>query len=155
MQGHQSGRFGDRRSTRLPKYNYASRGMYFVTVCARDMECLFGYVGDDGRVTLSEWGQVVEECWRAIPEHFPDVTLDRWITMPNHLHGIVIVRGSDQGDACVAPTNVRSAAASSVRSVAPANVGSGAHGARRGLLGAIVGSFKSAATKQIRDGRNA
>ena len=63
--------------------------MYFVTVCARNMECVFGSVGSNGKVTLSEWGHVVEACWLAIPEHSPGSALDQWVTMPNHLHGIV------------------------------------------------------------------
>ena len=109
MQGHRSGAVGERRSSRLPKHDYTSSLMYFVTVCACNMECVFGSVGSDGKVTLSEWGHVVEACWLAIPEHFPGSALDQWVTMPNHLHGIVATEAltvNARGDACVAPTNV-------------------------------------------------
>jgi len=125
VQGHQSGRaFGDRRSSRLPKYDYASRGPYFVTICARNMECVFGVVGSDGQMTLNEWGHVAESCWLAIPEHFPGIALDMRITMPNHLHGILAV------DAWTQKSQSR---------------------IRRPSLGMIVGSIKAAVTRRIRE----
>jgi putative transposase len=65
-----------RSSTRLAKYDYTCREPYFVTICARNMDWLLVSVGSDGEVTLSEWGRVVEECWLAIPEHFPNAALD-------------------------------------------------------------------------------
>ena len=34
---------------------------------------------------------IVEDCWRAIPGHFPNTDIDEYIVMPNHIHGIVIV----------------------------------------------------------------
>ena len=108
-----------------------------MTVCAHNMECLFGSVGSDGQVTLNEHGQAVHACWLAIPEHFPTVAIDASVTMPNHLHGILILRDANEGDACVAPTNV----------------GSGARGPRRRSIGVIVGSFKSAVTKRINEMR--
>ncbi|WP_235590241.1 transposase [Nitrosomonas ureae] len=40
-------------------------------------------------------GQIVEKCWGAIPEHFPQVTLDEFVIMPNHVHGIIIINGTN------------------------------------------------------------
>jgi len=81
-----------RRSIRLKEYDYGSPGAYFVTVCARRGTCPFGRtVG--GRMHLSTWGEIVRQCWTAIPEHFPHTRLDAFCVMPNHLHGITwIVR---------------------------------------------------------------
>lgn len=36
-------------------------------------------------------GQVVEECWRALPLHYPQIELDSFVVMPNHVHGIVLI----------------------------------------------------------------
>jgi putative transposase len=141
------GGFGERRSTRLPKYDYASRGTYFVTVCARNMECVFGSVGSDSQVTLSDWGHVVETCWLAIPEHFPGIALDARVTMPNHLHGIVVVEAATTvGARATHASQTRARHASPLRttlSVRPRAI--------RRSLGVIVGSFKSAVTKRIRE----
>ena len=71
-----------RRSIRLRGYDYASPGAYFVTMVTHDRECLFG--NDIFR-------RVAEYNWRALSRHFPNVILDEWIVMPNHIHGIVII----------------------------------------------------------------
>jgi putative transposase len=77
-----------RRSIRLPGYDYAQAGAYFVTINTHNRECLFGAVVN-GEMVLSRFGQVAAEYWGAIPHHFPHVELDAWVVMPNHIHGIV------------------------------------------------------------------
>lgn len=81
-----------RRSVRLKGYDYSQVGAYFVTVVAYCRECRFGEVSD-GEMRLSGEGEVVENCWRDIPQHFPNAVLDQWVVMPNHLHGIIIIPG--------------------------------------------------------------
>ncbi len=46
-------------------------------------------------MVLNTAGQIVEKCWCAIPEHFPQVTLDEFVVMPNHVHGIITVGAND------------------------------------------------------------
>jgi REP element-mobilizing transposase RayT len=77
-----------RKSPRLRAYDYASLGVYFVTACARDRECLFGDVVKN-EVQLSEVGRIVEKSWSEIPAHSAGVTTDAFVVMPNHIHGIV------------------------------------------------------------------
>jgi putative transposase len=80
-----------RRSIRLNEYDYSQPGMYFITVCTLGRKNLLGEVVSK-EVELSEIGKIVEKCWLDIPEHFPNVQLDRHVVMPNHLHGIVFLR---------------------------------------------------------------
>lgn len=117
-----------RRSTRLQAYDYAQAGAYFVTICAR--ACLFGEISNNTMQT-NQLGQIVEECWAAIPSHFPDVELDVFCLMPNHFHGIIVI-------------SVGATHASPLQRPGPSSRS----------LGAIVGSFKSAATKRIRELKN-
>jgi putative transposase len=44
------------------------------------------------KMQLNALGVIAEECWRAIPEHFPNVELGAYMIMPNHVHGIIIIR---------------------------------------------------------------
>ena len=46
---------------------------------------------------LSEIGQLVENFWRSISEHFPFVKLDAFVVMPNHIHGILVIDKPDDG----------------------------------------------------------
>ena len=84
-----------RRSVRLPGFDYSSPGAYFVTVCTRDRACVFGEVINEA-VEPSLLGQRTIPCWEAIPDHFPHVELDAWILMPNHIHGILILKEGDR-----------------------------------------------------------
>jgi len=79
-----------RRSVRIKNYDYAQDGYYFVTICAKNkIEC-FGKI-INGKMILNEIGKKANQCWLEIPKHFPDVSLDEHIIMPNHLHGIIAI----------------------------------------------------------------
>jgi len=82
--------FGPRRSIRLPGFHYAQAGAYFLTICSYQKQCFFGHVRDNS-VALTALGQLVTECWLAIPVHFPHAEVPVHVVMPNHLHGIVIL----------------------------------------------------------------
>jgi putative transposase len=70
---------------------YAQAGAYFVTLCSQNRECLFGKV-ENGKVILTETGLVVARCWEWLAEQYASyVSLDEWVVMPNHLHGIIIL----------------------------------------------------------------
>ena len=83
-----------RRSIRLPGYDYASPGAYFVTICTPQGELLFGDVVD-GDVALNESGQSACEEWLASEQIRQEIELDAFVIMPNHLHGIVWIRETD------------------------------------------------------------
>ncbi len=125
-----------RRSIRLRGYDYAHAAAYFVTICTADRACLFGEVVDDV-MRLNVAGQLVEQVWGAIPSHFPQVAVDEFVVMPNHVHGVIVFDGQ-------APTDV------GAQHAAPLP---GSPNVRSGSLGAVVRSFKSAATKRINEHR--
>ena len=78
----------NRRSIRLPGYDYASAGWYFVTICCHKRQNLFGEI-QQGEMVLNAAGEMVEECWFNIPKHFPNAELHEFVVMPNHVHGII------------------------------------------------------------------
>ena len=80
-----------RKSNRLHAFDYASAAEYFVTICTEDRECHFGEI-KSGKMRLSHIGQIARKCWADIPDHFPNVELDEYEVMPNHMHGIVRVK---------------------------------------------------------------
>ena len=79
-----------RRPLRLREYDYASAGAYFVTVCTRNRECLFGdVVGEE--VVLNAYDHIVVSCWNELPVHYLHCVVDTFVVMPNHVHGIVFL----------------------------------------------------------------
>lgn len=83
---------GNRKAIRLKNYDYTQQGAYYVTVCVHDRKCIFGDVQDDEMV-LSDMGKIAEFTWMDLSRHNTNIKLDKFIVMPNHLHGIIkIVR---------------------------------------------------------------
>lgn len=80
------------KTTRLAQYDYAQHAAYFVTLCCHHREQLLGEIVD-GRVRHSRIGELAANCWVLIPQHFPFVTVDETVIMPNHLHGILLLEG--------------------------------------------------------------
>ena len=80
-----------RRSIRLADYDYTQPGAYFVTACIQGRECSLGGVRG-GEVDLSLYGEIVQRAWDTLPDHYPHVELDAFIIMPNHVHGIIMLK---------------------------------------------------------------
>jgi REP element-mobilizing transposase RayT len=79
-----------RRSIRLPEYDYAFWGSFFVTICTHNREFLFGDV-IGGEMQLNGCGRIVAEEWRRSGELRGELTLGAFIVMPNHVHGIMTI----------------------------------------------------------------
>ena len=86
-----------RHSVRLYEFDYPSPGYYFVTICTYNRKCTLGRVMED-TVLLSGRGQIAYSKWRGIPEYFPFVAIDRYVVMPNHVHGILQIQDSESAD---------------------------------------------------------
>jgi putative transposase len=120
-------------SARKRHWDYSSPGCYFVTICTKGKKVHFGRVLD-GAVKLSSIGHYAAACWREIPVHHPGVTIDEFIIMPNHIHGIVIISGPERLPELHKRGEIRRT--QELSAVHP----------KSGSLGAVVGSFKVAVT---------
>ena len=81
-----------RQSIRLKDYDYSQAGVYFLTICVKDKQCFFGEIINDEMV-FNDIGKIAEKFWRDIPVHYPNIELDEFIIMPNHIHGILVIVG--------------------------------------------------------------
>lgn len=126
-----------RRSLRLQGYDYSQAGAYFVTICTHNRACLFGEVVD-GEMRLNETGRMVASALQAISDHFPQVDVDAFVVMPNHVHGIIVINGV--GAQFIAPnTHETDAAAINLGAIN-----------RAPTLGDMVRAFKARSTRDIR-----
>ncbi|NQT49923.1 hypothetical protein HQ571_04475 [Candidatus Kuenenbacteria bacterium] len=88
----------NRQSIRLPGFDYAQSGFYFVTICAKERgHHDFGKIVD-GEMRLSEIGNVTNKCWLEIPKHYPNAQLWEYVVMPNHVHGIIRICSDNKQD---------------------------------------------------------
>ena len=79
-----------RQSVRIEGYDYSRAGAYFVTICTRHREVVFGGIVN-GAMILNEFGSVVSYCWRDLPRRFQTIGIDAFVIMPNHVHGIIML----------------------------------------------------------------
>ena len=79
-----------RRSIRLKGYDYSQAGAYFITICTKDRECLFGEIVN-GEIILNDYGKIANDEWEKLPQRFLNFELDVFQVMPNHMHGIIVL----------------------------------------------------------------
>ncbi|HEX2987584.1 MAG TPA: transposase [Chloroflexota bacterium] len=122
-----------RRSIRLRGHDYSQPGAYFVTICTLDGRSLLWEtaVGQSG---LSPCGKIALQCWENIPKHFPLLSLDAYVVMPNHVHGILMISECEPSSPSGGEISPRLSFS----------------GSRRGSIAAIVGAYKSAVSRQTR-----
>ncbi|RPI06596.1 MAG: transposase [Ignavibacteriae bacterium] len=121
-------------STRLKGYDYSHPGDYFATICVRNHECILGDVEQE-IMNLSNVGNIAKKCWEQIPDHFHYVTLDEFIVMPNHIHGIIIINDQRGRDVQL---NVSTKDSSAI--ISP----------KKGTLSVIIRTYKAAVTRECR-----
>jgi putative transposase len=85
-----------RRSIRLKGYDYTEPGAYFVTICTSKREHLFGHIQDE-KMHLNRYGEVIQFNWNNLPKIYPHVQLDEFVIMPDHIHGIIILKNDPVG----------------------------------------------------------
>jgi putative transposase len=97
--------YPNRKSIRLPNYDYSHPGMYFVTICTHQREPILGTI-DAGYMIPTDAGKLVDQIWHALPNRFPNLKTDKFILMPNHVHAIMFLETprSSPGGASPAPT---------------------------------------------------
>lgn len=122
-----------RRSIRIPEYDYSQPGAYYITLLSKNRKPVFGTVDGD-RVRLSIIGKIIREEWLATPYHRPYVELGVFAIMPDHFHAILNLIDQNEGTARRALTTVESFGAPVV-----------------GSLPTIVRAFKAAVTKRVNE----
>jgi putative transposase len=79
-----------RRSIRLSEYDYSQVGAYFITICSHKHECIFGKI-ENGKMQLNDLGKIVYNEWQKNAEIRKNISLDSFVVMPNHIHGIIVI----------------------------------------------------------------
>ena len=116
-------------SARWTGYDYGQSGMYFVTICTQNRIRYFGEIilpsgdWDSAELQPSPQARIAQACWLQISSRFPFVSLDAFVMMPDHLHGLLLFNKPDEQ---TPPLNYQNA-----------------FGPQRGNLAAVIRGFKS------------
>ena len=80
-----------RKPNRIPNFDYSQNYTYFLTICTENKRCILGTIVNCGEgkapaIRLSTEGELVDRAIRTIPDHYPTVSLENYVVMPNHIH---------------------------------------------------------------------
>ena len=80
-----------RKQNRLAKYDYSTPNAYFITICTDNRRNLFWkgvemIIDRPENVPLTDLGRIVQQSIEDIPKHYPMVSVDHHVIMPNHVH---------------------------------------------------------------------
>ena len=98
----------------MKKYDYSQNGVYFVTICAKNHENLFGkivpvVVGAAfcrpqschpplNAPELNEIGQTIKYEVERLSTIYTNATVDKYVIMPNHVHMIISIANNESKD---------------------------------------------------------
>ena len=143
----------NRKSIRLPDYDYSQPGAYFVTICVQGHKCVLGEIVEN-EMQPNQFGEITAAGWKWLEEKFPSVQIDVLCVMPNHVHAIISIVELENN----IPKNA------SRRGGLQSEINHEAHDQRRGVLqnaptesniqkrkplGRLVGAYKTHTTVQI------
>jgi REP element-mobilizing transposase RayT len=155
-----------RKSPRLPGYDYAQPGAYFITICTAHRQHLFGNI-ENGMMICNTLGQIAHQELFNLPSRWHMVDVDTFVVMPNHIHAIILITGTPlAADVSTADAQKRvptgNQGADAQKRVPTGNQGAdaqkrvptGNQGAdaqkRVPTLGQIVGNYKGGVTRLAR-----
>ncbi len=83
--------YANRKRLRLSGWNYSAPGLYFITVCTQERRCFLsdidvGAIHESPAVVLSSAGEIVRQIIESLPERFPEICVEKYVIMPNHIH---------------------------------------------------------------------
>jgi putative transposase len=131
-------------SARAQWWDYKLSAPYFVTICTRAQLPMFGQI-ENGEMMLNEMGRFAQKCWDEISCHFPTVELIHFVVMPNHIHGLLIIKNNTICD----NANVETLHATSLHEQFEKEIKQYMSNIspKKGSLSTIIRSYKSAVTK--------
>ena len=98
-----------RKPNRLQSFEYNTLGAYFLTICTENRRNLFwtdvgAIIDRPEKVPLTPLGSIVQQSILDIPGHYPAVSVDRFVIMPNHVHLLLQIHTDCNGRSMIAPT---------------------------------------------------
>jgi len=118
-----------RRTIRLRNYDYSQPGAYFITICTNNR-----------KISLVKYDikEMIHSIWQKLPSKFRNVSVDKFVIMPNHIHGIIFL--NELNDKVFVGADTR---------VCPQKEKEGEHiGSPLPIIGHIVQWFKTMTTNE-------
>ena len=98
-----------RKQNRLTAHDYSAPNAYFITICTAERKNLFwkdawAVIDRPEDVPLTSLGAIVRQSIEDIPIHYPVISVDHSVIMPNHVHLLLQIHSDSNGRSLIAPT---------------------------------------------------
>lgn len=98
------GRYPKRKPTRLKEYDYSRPNAYYITICTYQRKPILGTIIPGNETSpvvcvLSDYGRIAEWELKDLERRFQQMTLERYVIMPNHIHVLFSLQESDGANA--------------------------------------------------------
>ena len=102
-----------RKPNRLQGYDYSSNGVYFVTICTQNKDCILGRIVGGGvldapKIELSKYGKAVDEQIALMNSIYDNVIVEKYVIMPNHIHLLIRIENISESGTSRAPSPTNS-----------------------------------------------
>ena len=99
----------NRKNNRLENFDYGKNGMYFITICTQNRRKILCEIVGGGalaapKIKLSEIGEIAEK-YILSTNNIPEITVDKYVIMPDHIHLLLWVRDINGTSKAPSPTN--------------------------------------------------
>ena len=140
-------------SHRYRGWDYSGNGTYFITLNINYNNCVLGEVRNT-KMALSDFGEIIKNQWLKSFEIRNELFLDEFVVMPNHLHGLVVLKNGINNSAPHAETHGRA----SLRTIAADKIYHHQNQPQKPKfqrkpksISSFIAGFKSASTSKIND----
>ena len=85
-----------RKQIRLKDFDYSQDGVYFITICTEGRKNILSTIDinqdlETAKTKLTPIGLVAEQELFALCEKYPNIAIDTYIIMPNHIHILISI----------------------------------------------------------------
>jgi REP element-mobilizing transposase RayT len=87
-------------SIRPDNYDYSQSGAYFITITTLESKPIFGEI-QDNKILLNKLGEIAYKEWERLTRRYYHIELGAFVIMPNHMHGIILIKGKKSGQTAV------------------------------------------------------
>ena len=96
------GAWMNRKTARLPEYNYNTPGVYFLTLCTEKRQCILSRIVGTGvldgpQIELLPMGAIADKYLRQLNDFYDDLSVESYVIMPNHIHILLQVKEGPSG----------------------------------------------------------
>ena len=87
-----------RKKNRLNQYDYGQNGTYFVTICTKDRKSVLCDIVGGGSPVPKPIGKIALAVTKEISAKYPQVKVDHFVVMPNHIHLLLSIQNDGTGN---------------------------------------------------------